>query len=61
MKEERKHDIWKYYQEFLYNYGYCKEITKFSEFMNFDYVQKLKWIGKLSYMGKQMKFEKWRE
>jgi len=30
--------IWKYFQKFPYNYGYCKEITKFSEFNKFVYV-----------------------
>ena len=48
MREEINHGIWKYYHEFLYNYGYYKEITKFNEFNNFDYVQKLTWDGKLS-------------
>ena len=37
-------DIWKYFQKFLYNYGYCKEIAKCSEFNKFDYVQKLTWV-----------------
>ena len=61
MREERNNDIWKYYQEFLYNYGYCKKIAKFSERNNFDNVQKLTWAGKPSYMGMRMKFEKWGE
>jgi len=38
LMEERNHYIWKYFQEFLYNYGYCEEITKFGEFNDFDYV-----------------------
>ena len=48
MREERNCEIWKYYQEFLYNYGYCKEITKFSEFNNFHFIQKLTLVGKPS-------------
>ena len=36
MAEERNHDIWKYYQNFQYNYEYyCKEITRFVEFNKF--------------------------
>jgi len=41
-------DIWKYFQKFLYNYGYCKGITKCNEFNKFDYVQKLTWVWKPS-------------
>jgi len=58
MREERDHEIWKRYQDLIYNYGYCKEIAKFSEFNNFYDVQKLTWVGKLSYMGMRIKFEK---
>ena len=38
MTEESNHDIWICHQKFLANFGYCEEITKFSEFNKFDYV-----------------------
>ena len=38
MRSERNHGIWKYYQEFPHNDGYCKQITKFSEFNKFQFV-----------------------
>ena len=37
-------DISKYFQKFLYHYGYCKEITKCTEFNKCDYVWKLTWV-----------------
>ena len=32
MREKRNQDTWKYYQESLHNYGYCKANTNFREF-----------------------------
>jgi len=51
MREERKHGVWKYYPKSLHNYGYCKEITKFSEFKNLHFVYKLTWVGKTELNG----------
>ena len=47
MRDERNREIWRYYREFLNNYGYCKEIIKFSEFNNFNFVCNVTWVGKL--------------
>ena len=46
MSEYRNHDIRKYYQKFLYNYEYCKEITRFSEFNKFDQGMEAYWEWK---------------
>ena len=53
MREEKNHGIQKYYQESPHNYGYCKEITNFSEFNNIDYVQKAHMGWKTELHGQQ--------
>ena len=60
-KEEDKCTIWELGYEFWINYGFYKEITKFSELKSFYWVQWLIEVGIPYLMDLWMKYGKWGE